>query len=319
MKQTNLSTTALLIQSGREITQQDIDIIQCTIKRFPTLSRTDLIGTVCECLEWFNAAGNPKASACQKVLETLEQQGLIRLPAKDLRFSRNSRPKPIVFTDQTREQPPLTGTLSSFAPIDVIPIADTEDKQLWNEYMARYHPLGHKKPMGYAMRYFILSGNQVLGCVLMAGAAKMLAPRDHWIGWDKTSRLRHLAWIINNSRYLLLPWVHIRYLASHVLGQLATRVANDFDAEWGFRPLLMETFVDPAHYSGICYRAAGWTCLGQTTGQGLTRPGKQYTSSPKLIFVKPLHPECRELLRAEHLTTDMTYEQNQPSTRPRRD
>ena len=297
----NLPTTA-----GREVNQQDIDIIKITVERYPSLSRSDLIGTVCECLEWFNAAGNSKTRACKKLLEALEEQGILNLPPVDTRRIRNTRPKPITFTDRTQSLAPITGPLSSMSPIEVIPITHQDDKQLWNEYMARYHPLGYKRPIGHWMRYFIYSENQILGCILLTGAAKALASRDRWIGWEKAVRLQHLPWVINNSRYLIFPWVQVKNLASHALGQLAARASGDFDAEWGFRPLLMETFVDPEYYAGTCYRAAGWSHLGETTGAGLARPGKEYTSSPKLIFVKPLHPECRGLLCTGQLATGNT-------------
>ena len=305
MNQSHLPHAIIMKQSGREITYHDVGVINNTIERFPSLSRSALIGTICECLEWFNAAGNPKATACRKVLESLEQQGIIRLPAKDNRWVGKQRPKTIVFTERTQEQSLLKGSLSSFSPIEVIPIAH-QDQSLWNEYMARYHPLGYKRPFGHRLCYFIYSGNQIFGCILLSGAAKALASRDRWIGWEKATRLQHLPWVINQSRYLIFPWVQVKNLASHALGQLAARASGDFDAEWGFRPLLMETFVDPKYYSGTCYRAAGWSHLGETTGAGLARPGKEYTSSPKLIFVKPLHPECRELLCTGQLATGNT-------------
>ena len=111
----------------------------------------------------------------------------------------------------------------------------------------------------------------------------------------------NLPWVVNNQRFLIFPWVSVKDLASHVLGQVAARLADDWQARWGYTPLLLETFVDPAHYRGTCYRAAGWECLGETSGRGLARPGRQYKSSPKLVFVKPLNPEFRTRLCAKRL------------------
>ncbi len=137
--------------------------------------------------------------------------------------------------------------------------------------------------------------------MLLAGAARAIAVRDRWIGWDARVRLRNLPRIINNSRFLIFPHVRIPHLASHVLGQLARRVATDWRSRWGFTPLLMETFVDPRCFTGTCYRAAGWEVLGETSGRGLARPGKSYRSSPRLVLAKPLARDCRRLLCTEPL------------------
>jgi len=140
-----------------------------------------------------------------------------------------------------------------------------------------------------------------LGCVVLSGPAKALTARDRWIGWEDRQRLANLPWVINNSRYLIFPWIEVANLASHVLGQLARRVGDDWERRWGYRPVLLETFVDPAHFRGSCYRAAGWERLGRTTGEGLVRPGKQYQTSPKLIFAKPLQADFRRLLCSDRL------------------
>jgi hypothetical protein len=142
---------------------------------------------------------------------------------------------------------------------------------------------------------------------VLSGPAKALTARDRWIGWEDRQRLKNLPWVLNNSRFLIFPWVEVANLASHVLGQLARRVGDDWEARWGYRPLLLETFVDPAHFHGGCYRAAGWELLGRTTGEGLVRPGRQYRTSPKLIFAKPLQADFRRLLCSDQLkgTTEL--------------
>jgi hypothetical protein len=137
--------------------------------------------------------------------------------------------------------------------------------------------------------------------VLFSGAAKALRARDQWIGWTEQQRLRNLAWVINNSRFLIFSWVRIKNLASHVLGQIERRIGQDWERHWGYRPVLMETFVDPRHYEGSSYKGANWILLGETTGEGLVRQGKIYTTSPKKIFVKPLVKEFRTLLCSESL------------------
>ena len=186
-------------------------------------------------------------------------------------------------------------------PVELAKVCDREAIGLWNEYVDRYHPLGYRKPFGFRMRYFIQSAHGYLGCVLLSGAAKSLGVRDGWITWTDAERLKNLPWVINNSRFLVFPWVCVQHLASHVLGQLARRVREDWEEQFGYQPVLMETFVNPAHFAGTCYRAAGWTLLGHTTGEGLRRPGREYTTTPKQILVRPLVRDFREQLCSDRL------------------
>ncbi len=140
-----------------------------------------------------------------------------------------------------------------------------------------------------------------MGCVLFAGGAKALGVRDRWIGWEDKARLRNLGWVINNTRFLIFKWVHVKNLASHILGQVGRRIGEDWNEQWGYQPVLMETFVDPGRYHGSCYRASNWEYLGMTTGEGLVRKGKEYSTSPKMIFVKPLGKDFRSLLCSDQL------------------
>ncbi len=280
-------------QGQREFSHEEIEQIQQTFKRFPSLSRYELAGTVCEHLNWLTPAGLPKDRACMQLFYQMENHGLIKIPA---RRAGGSVSKPIVFTSRTEQPATINLSLKEISPVHLITIRDKEAQVLWNEYIERYHPLGYKRPTGYTMRYFIQAQGHYLGCLLLSGAARALSPRDKWIGWSAEQRKANISWIVNNARYLIFPWVKIPHLASHVLGQLARYVVDDWEEYWGFRPLLLETFVDPLYYSGICYQAAGWEMLGKTTGRGLARPGKIYKSSPKLIYIKPLSKQCQLLL-----------------------
>ncbi len=199
-------------------------------------------------------------------------------------------------------QPPIETSLAALGPVGLSPLTQPADRSLCNEYIQRYHYLGYKQPFGYRQRYFLQAGANRLGCILLSGPAKALTARDRWIGWDDRQRLKNLPWVVNNSRFLIFPWVKVTNLASHVLGQLARRVGDDWQRRWGYRPLLLETFVDPAHFQGSCYRAAGWELLGRTTGEGLVRPGRRYQTSPKLIFAKPLQADFRCLLCSDQLS-----------------
>ena len=168
----------------------------------------------------------------------------------------------------------------------------------WDALVARWHPLGFQGAFGYRLRYFITAGDRRLGCVLLSGAARAVAVRDRWIGWTAQARRENLARVVNNSRFLIFPHVRVPHLASHVLGQLARRARADWLDHWGFEPLLLETFVDPRHYAGTCYRAAGWQLLGETSGRGLARPGQSYHSTPRQVWVKPLSADGRDRLCA---------------------
>ena len=295
-----MENNTILKQGLREFTEQEVIHIQEVVGLFPKLSRKELARTICEHLSWYSPSGAPKLSGCLTLLERLADQNLLVLPKKSARI-RLSPDKPPQFTPRTEQRPLLKGALKEFAPITLHSLNDKESVQLWNEYVYRYHPLNYRRPFGHWLRYFLMSENEPLGCLLISGAAKSLHHRDHWISWDIAQRRRNLSWVINNSRYLIFPWVKIPHLASHVLGQLSQRVAADWEERWGYRPVLMETFVDPEFYSGTCYKAAGWQNLGLTTGDGHYRSGKHRSSTPKHIFVKPLTQHFRTLLCSEQL------------------
>ena len=291
-----------LWQGDREITLDDIAYIRTFAQQFPGLSRKELTNTLCEHLNWMTAAGQPKFTACTKLLLRLEATGEIVLPP--IRKYNRPTPKknqPICLSTRTDPQEPLKRSLSELEPVRLKLVSDQRAERLWNEYVERHHPLGYKKPFGYWMRYFIESGPHLLGCILLSGASKALSVREQWIGWTEKQRLKNLPWVVNNSRFLIFPWIEINHLASHVLGQLVRQLAGDWETRWGFRPILLETFVDPRHFTGTCYRAAGWKLLGRTTGEGMVRPGKQYQTHPKLIFAKPLHADFRHLLCSNQL------------------
>lgn len=279
---------------GREITGREIDGIREVTRLCIGLSLQELAHTVCEHLCWVTASGRHKMRACVRLLEKLRDAGTIELPAK--REQKKSPKKVITRTTETEPRAEIRAELSEVGEVSLELASSKRNKELWNEYVDRYHMLGFKKPFGCRARYFMVSKQGELGCILLAGAAKSIGVRDRWIGWSEATRLKNLPWIVGNTRQLIFPWVHVRNLASHVLGQLARRVREDWHEGFGYRPLMMETFVDPLHYRGTCYRAAGWTHLGNTTGQGLRRPGREYKTTPKMLFVKPLVKDFREQL-----------------------
>lgn len=289
---------------GRPISQREFAEIRETVQLFRNLSRKELTHTICEHLDWRTPSGTNKWDACLKMLESFEKKGIFKLPEKQVR---PTTPKPIGIARSQKTDPgaEISAGLKDLDPVKLI-LADTRSQtRLWNEYMDRYHYIGYKKPFGYTLRYFIQSGEALLGCLLFSGAAKAIKSRDRWIGWTPDQRLRQLPWVINNSRFLIFPWVRVKNLASHVLGKANRRIARDWKEKWGFSPVLMETFVDPERYQGTCYIAANWTYLGMTTGKGLLRKNKTYTTSPKKLFVKPISKNFRHQLCKSYINTDI--------------
>jgi hypothetical protein len=283
-----------LVQCGRRFSPQEIEQICETVGLFPALPLKELVATICEHLGWYTAGGGLKADACEKLLVKLQGRGLLRLPKK--RGHGGGQRKRVPMTCRTDRRPPISGALKQVGLVRLRPVVTRAGKKLVNEYLQRYHPLGYRQPFGYRLRYLIEADCGKLGCLLLSGAAKSLGVRDRWIGWTEEQRLQRLAWVVNLSRHLIFPWVEVRNLSSHVLGLLGRRVAEDWQRRWGYRPVLLETFVDPRHHQGSSYKGAGWQPLGMTSGEGLVRPGCRYSTTAKWIFVKALCAEFRSLL-----------------------
>ena len=291
------STETILTACGREIGGEEIAHVQEVVGLCTGLSRTELARTLCEHWGWLGATGKYPVRACTKLLEKLDRQGAIELPEKrGLGRRRQASGRAVGLSERSAAQRPIECGLSEVHPVVLEPADDGPVKELFNEFVERYHPLGFKPPFGCSLRYFVVSPRGRLGCVLVASAARALRCRDDWIGWSARERLSHLPWVVNNTRFLLFPWVGVPSLASHVLGQLVRRVADHWEARWGYRPVLMETFVDPRQHRGVCYRAAGWCVIGKTTGRGLRLSGHEYRSTPKLVLVRPLTRDFRARL-----------------------
>ena len=284
------------VHCGREFSAAEIADLCATVAWLPGLPRQELAATLCEHLAWFTLSGTPKIHACQEFLERLQAAGLLLLPP--LRPARPVRPARLSPAVEPIDDAPIHGPLPALGPVRLEIVRETTLAAQWDALVARWHPLGFQGAFGYRLRYFITAGDRRLGCLLLAGAARAVAVRDRWIGWTAQSRRENVARVVNNSRFLIFPHVRVQHLASHVLGQLARRARADWLDHWGFEPLLLETFVDPRHHAGTCYRAAGWQLLGATSGRGLARPGQSYHSTPRQVWVKPLCADSRDRLCA---------------------
>ena len=284
--------------SGRIFTKADLAEIKAITDTFSALSRTEIAGTVCESLSWYRPNGNYKQRECYEFLNLLEQEGLIKLPPIRHTKPRGSRTGVSrSCAGETGEQ--VSGELRDFTPVTLTEVRSREDRKLWQELTDRYHYLGFKVPFGAHLRYFFYisaAGRKILsGCLQFSSPAWRIACRDRWIGWDDTTRAERLQFIVNNSRFLILPWIRIRNLASHVLSLTLKRIVGDWEIRYGVVPVLVETMVDPSLYRGTCYLASNWLKLGETSGRGrMDRRNERLGLSPKTVYVYPL---CRDYRR----------------------
>jgi len=192
----------------------------------------------------------------------------------------------------------IVGTVRDMAPLRLEPVFGKQAIRLWNEYVARYHPLGYKRPFGAHQRYFLVGrGERRLGGLLFAAAAWALAERDRWIGWSPQERAQRLNWVVGNTRFILFPWVRVKNLASKALSLAAERIGSDWQQRYGYAPVLLETFVEVGRYRGTCYRAANWMRLGVTRGEGRMGRHSPYRSVPREIYVYPLVADFRSFLQ----------------------
>jgi len=279
---------------GRRFSRKQIAQIQSTVRNFPNLSRRELANTICEHLGWLTPTGMNRSQACLNALEQMEAVNLFELPTKLEQSSKRSR-KPIVHTQITDEPSAITENLEDLLPIQLIPAVKPNDRKLWNEYIDRYHYLGYKQPIGSHLRYFIVDNRgRRLGGMLFSFASRQLPDRDYWIGWDKIARQKRLNLIVNNNRYLIFPWVQVKNLASKAISLACQQLADDWNFHHGYRPVLIETFVDTSKYRGTCYQAANWINIGETAGAHTDKNGDKKTV--KVIYLYPLEKNCKSKL-----------------------
>jgi hypothetical protein len=287
---------------GKRFTRKQLGLIQETVELFPHLSRRELGHTICEQLRWVTPKGTYKIQSCLKALEQMEARDLLRLPAKQTARQVQVQSRTVIWTERTAERPVCEGDVSALPGLRVELVSEAEEVSLCNEYIDRYHYLRYRRPIGSTLRYFIRGGSdgERLGCLSFStSAVRALACRDAWIGWSSKQRAKRLNWVVTNTRFLIFPWVRLQGLASKSLSLAAQRIADDWESIHGYRPVLLETFVDGRRYHGTCYRAANWQCLGQTSGKAWTDSGHRDDLAPKAVYVYPLTASYREVLKQE--------------------
>lgn len=284
--------------SGRTFSSEDIELIKWTRNKYPKLCRSEFAKTICEFLEWTTPAGKAKEPQCKEFLEMLEKEGVLTLPPKSIKgenFKKKNN-SDIAITVPTVE---ISGKVRDFESITLKIAKPGADLKRWRAYVNQYHMLGDKQVFGSRLQYFIKSGEVELGCIQFSASSWALEEREKWIGWTIEDRKVRLNLIVNNSRYLIFPWVHIKNLASKTLALASKQLQEDWLREYCYAPVLLETFVDLEHFKGTCYKAANWKYLGETKGRGRMDRNNERSLSQKAIFMYPLQYDFKEVLKGE--------------------
>ena len=281
---------------GRAISEADIAFLRELIAGDPQASRCALSRRVCDAWHWKQPNGVPCEQICRGLLLQLDRAGEIQLPPIRRRPARNPlaerRPPEPVIPDNR----PVRGPLSRILPLEIQAVRRSPDEALFNSLIEQYHYLGYVQPVGEHLKYLVKTGGQAIACLAWSSAPRHLGARDRFIGWDPSSRRRNVRFIAYNSRYLILPWVRVEHLASHVLGRMSQRISRDWEKMYAHPIYLLETFIDAERFAGVCYRAANWIAVGQTTGRGKDAQSRQPNRTIKQILVLPLHRGFRQLL-----------------------
>lgn len=272
---------------GRAFTAAELDAIAQCIAEHPGASRAQLSRLVCERLAWRRPDGQVKEMSCRVAMLRMQEKGLIELPA-----ARNTNANGQPYRRRTRlaelEPSPVVEPAGALGALQIERVDASHASHLWNEYIDRYHYLGYQPLPGAQLRYFVRAQGRLLALLGFAAAAWKCAPREQFIGWSPEQRERQLHLVVNNARFLILPWVHSRNLASRILALATRALRHHWQARYGYCPVLVETFVETARFRGICYKAANWLYLGQTQGRGKLDVHHRATLPKKSVWVYPL-------------------------------
>ena len=284
----------MTIYCGREFSPEDIQTIKLLMEQNPSLKRRPLSRKVCERLGWLKPNGELKDMTCRVAMLRMHCDAVITLPPAQ---SRGVRVKPhFPPTTATDPQTPLLQPVHELGALTLCPITDTASSRLWNEYIARYHYLGYTPMSGSQMRYNVFAGDRQVALLSFGASAWKLAGRERFIGWQEPARLKNLQLVVNNARFLILPWIQSKGLASKILSKIARQLPLDWHRRYGYSPVLFETFVESQRHRGTCYKAANWTHVGQTTGRGKKSAVHHQIIPIKDIWLYPLRKDFASVL-----------------------
>jgi hypothetical protein len=284
---------------GQEIDSEQIAFLREFIREHPTSSRWKLSRQLCEALGWKQANGALRDVVCRGLLLMLERAGQIELPPvrRQIRGQRRTgRPRPPAMLIDTT---PVEGPLQQLVPIEIQQVRRTADEPLFNSLMEHYHYLSYEQPVGEHLKYLAWAQGRPIACLAWSSAPRHLGSRDRFIGWDAAARRRNIQLIAYNTRFLILPWIQVPHLASHILSRIARQLSQDWERLYHHPIYFLETFVDPERFRGTCYRAANWVLLGRTTGRGKDDHTNRPNRSIKEVLGYPLTPRFREFLQGE--------------------
>jgi hypothetical protein len=277
------------------VTADDITSIRQLIAENPGASRRRLSEKLCEAWQWKQANGALRAMVCRGLLLMLHRAGEIQLPPVRFKalnpFVARATPPPMLI-DAT----PITVAFKELGPIELQQVRRTGDESLFNSLMEQHHYLRYEQPVGEHLKYLAWAQDRPIACLAWSSAPRHLGSRDRYIGWNAEARRRNIRFIAYNTRFLILPWVRVPHLASHILGRMAAVLSDDWYRMYSHPIYFAETFIDPGRFRGTCYRAANWQLLGLTTGRGKNDQTNKPNRPIKEILGLPLTPRFREYL-----------------------
>jgi len=288
---------------GRAFGASELELMRQIALQFSALGVTEIARTICELLDWKRPNGRLKNHECRQLLERLAAEGFLQLPDLQKRGGRGPRQVDIRGTDPFRistshfEAAFFECAASECEPMELALVEGKAESRRWRELVERYHYLGCAVPFGANLRYWVRNRERELACLLWTSPAWKMQARDAWIGWSDTQRRCNLQSVVNNGRFLILPWVRVKGLASKILALSARHMPRDWEITYGCHPLLLETLVEVSRFRGTCYRAANWIHVGQTAGRGrMDREHKAHGQAVKDIYVYPLVRNARQRL-----------------------
>jgi hypothetical protein len=281
---------------GRRVSASDLETIRALIATHPQASRRALSKQLCAVWQWVQPNGTPRDMVCRGLMLGLHRAGLIELPPR-----RRCPPNPLAQRGRplaalTIDRTPIRAALHELGPLEFVPVRRSAHEPLFNALLHAYHYLGYTQPVGEHLKYLVYARERPVACFAWSSAPRHLAPRDRFIGWSLAARRHNLRLIAYNPRFLILPWVAVRHLASHLLGAMLGRLSADWQRCYGHPIYFAETFVDPTRFAGTCYRAANWIPLGLTTGRGKADRTHRVNRSLKAVLGYPLTRDFRQRL-----------------------
>jgi len=278
---------------GRDFSNQELALIRQLISENPSASRAVLSRLTCQALDWYKIDGGLKEMSCRVAMLRMHDDGLIKLPAPRHRYCPANN---VQFTSATAPKSKIKKPVHALLSVQLRIVRGRQQSRLWNEYIHRYHYLGYKPLPGAQLRYFVISENNIIALLGFGASAWQCAPRDKYIGWTHNQRKKKLQYIVNNARFLILPWVKCKNLASKILSLASHRLSRDWQDHYGYQPVLLETFVERDRFAGTCYKAANWVLVGQTKGRGKLGPAGKISVPIKDLWLYPLERNFRHEL-----------------------